>query len=156
MSLSTSRLAYTACYEAYDRAMASDRGIRLHFPNFSAANYYRMRCHMARKIDRRENKAIHPDPQHPLHGTSQYDALQLTIERVDGEFYLYFRKQVYLPSAIEDLDSLEADRPLVSHVKQLTLPPPPLRISPPKMHDLEDVVEAEVTEISPALRRRDI
>lgn len=137
MSLSNSRLAYEDCYGAMDKAMASTRGIRISFPARGLANHFRMRAHQARAIMRNENRKIYTDPDHPLHGRSDYDGLRLTIEEEGDVAYLYIRKSNLMPGEIEDLDEIEGEEVDTAPVVLST--------------DHEDIAEDDP---EPALRRR--
>jgi hypothetical protein len=83
MSFPTSTIAYTDCYEAFDRALDHPRGIKVPTRTSADAERLRMRMHQARKLAREANTKIYPDPEHPLHGRSPYDAL---VVRIDGNW----------------------------------------------------------------------
>ena len=108
MTLSTSITAYDNCFEAFDRAIEAKRGIRMEFDDWGSANFFRMRCHQARKLDRERNAKIYSDPEHPMHGRSTFDPLTLRIIREGDNTYLYIERNTILPGKIEDLDDLEA------------------------------------------------
>lgn len=78
MATSSSRLAYEDCFEALDRALASAKGIRMTVADENSAVHMKNRLHYARKLDRDSNAETY-DPGHPLHGTSQYDALVIRL-----------------------------------------------------------------------------
>lgn len=107
MTLPTSLAAYDNCIEALEKALESKRGIRMDFPDWGAANFFRMRCHQARKLTRERNAKIFTDPDHPMHGRSLYDALILRIQRLGDDTFLYIERNNVLPGKIEDLDNLE-------------------------------------------------
>lgn len=79
---SRDRGLYLDVSSALDRALASERGIRLHYPTRPEANRFRGRVHAFRKLDREESKSIHPEDS-PAYGVSTYDDLTLRIEGTD-------------------------------------------------------------------------
>lgn len=115
MTLPTSRLAYTDCYNAFDQAVADRKGIRIRMPSQDKAIYYRMRLNQARKIDRRDNCEIYEEG-HALHGRSAYDAIVIRLlPEVDdddvptGNWWLYLQKQEIIPGIVESLSEDEDD-----------------------------------------------
>lgn len=115
MSLSNSRLAYTAEYSLLDRAVEAERGIRIEVPSIDAAYYLRMRIHHARSIDRADNKNTYQDQQHPLHGRSPYDIL---VCRIEGEApaWVYLDKVKVEIGTVEEIPldyALEFKAPLL-------------------------------------------
>ena len=107
MTLSTSITAYENCFEVLGKAMDAKRGIRMTFDTGAEANFFRMRCHQARKLDRERNAKIYTDPEHPMHGRSAYDPLSLRIAYEGDTVYLYVERNTVIPGKIEDLDDLE-------------------------------------------------
>ena len=86
MSLSTSANSYRDCYALMQGALDDPSGVRMSLmTNHDAAIHFRMRCHMARKIDREANSLTYPKGD-PLYNTSPFDMVQLTISR-DEEGY---------------------------------------------------------------------
>lgn len=102
MSVSNSRLSYLDAYEILDRALDRTVGVRVRQPDLNAATYLRMRLHQARKIDRQDNKSIF-EPDHIMHGRSQYDVLIVTIEAEPEGVFLYVTKIESKAAMIEDL-----------------------------------------------------
>jgi len=140
MSISKSPQAYNDCYEAMDRAVASKFGIRMLMPNPDKAYYFRMRCHNARAITRRQNTKVY-DEVHPMYNASPHDCLQLRIEydRTAGKTYLYFDKNEVLPGPIEDLEEIHARRPItVEYTEVRQIEGPRDEIAP----ELGDVVQS--------------
>lgn len=118
MSLSTSRLSYDDAFEFFERALTDPKGVRACFgQDEGAATHYRMRCHVARNIDRQENEKIY-DKGAPLHGRSVYDVLTLRVVQDDdlGEWWVYATRNV-APAVIESLSELEEIE--YTEVKQL-------------------------------------
>ena len=92
MPMSDSRFAYQDCFAVYERAMTDPQGARLALGTWDRANYFRMRMHKARVIDRRDNAEAYEEGE-PMHGRSEYDVFSLSIkEDVEGEFWLYLSK----------------------------------------------------------------
>lgn len=81
MGMSTSRLAYSDCYELMEKAIVDQKGIRIKFASFDDAFHYRLRLHNARKIDRNDNFHTYEEG-HKMHGKSPYDQLVMRIETV--------------------------------------------------------------------------
>lgn len=115
MTLPTSRLAYSDCYDAFDKAVADRKGIRISMRDEAQATYYRMRLNQARKIDRRENAKVY-EPGHPMHGCSPYDAIVIRLlpevdddEVPTGNWWLYLQKQEIIPGIVESLSEDEDD-----------------------------------------------
>lgn len=107
MSISTSRLSYADCYELMDRAVADAKGVRIFIGSEDKATHFRMRCHTARQINRRDNEKIYPVGQ-PMHGASPYDALTFRIREDDeGQYWVYAEKSELDPGDIEPLSEME-------------------------------------------------
>lgn len=82
MVTSTSRLAYSDCFDLMDKAIADPKGIKIKFAQGEDAWHFRIRLHTARKIDRNDNRDIYPD-NHRMHGRSPYDQLTMRIRLED-------------------------------------------------------------------------
>ena len=80
MVTSTSRLAYSDCFDLMDKALADPTGIKVKFAAGEDAWHFRIRLHTARKIDRIDNKDVY-DERHPLYGRSVYDQLTMRIRK---------------------------------------------------------------------------
>lgn len=74
MTTSTSRIAFSDCFDLFDQALGDSKGLRVRCPSFEAASHLRMRLHTARTIDRKDNKASY-DKEHKLHGRSPFDEI---------------------------------------------------------------------------------
>ena len=84
MSLSASLHSYPAEIDAFDKALASERGIRIPFSAHHRARRFINRLHHVRKVQRNENtRALGAD--HPLAGHSDWDTLICSIESSDEE-----------------------------------------------------------------------
>lgn len=84
MTISDSRFAYSDCFEAWEKALNDEVGVRIPVKDIDAAYHLRMRLHQARKIERRENKDTYPDAGHHMHGKSVYDTLIVQIKNDEG------------------------------------------------------------------------
>ena len=107
MTVSNSRLAYGDCFDLLDKAIADNKGIRVRFDEWKQANYYRMRLHTARAIDRKDNARTFTEDQ-PMHGRSIYDTIVGRIkEDGDGFFWLYLEKvENNIDGPVESLSEL--------------------------------------------------
>ena len=107
MSISTSRLSYQDCIEFMDKAMEDDKGARIIFGIRDNATFFRMRCHTARQINRKDNRLIYSAGD-PLYDASMYDKLVFRIrEDEDGKFWVYAEKTELDPGTVELLSGLE-------------------------------------------------
>ena len=106
MNLPTSRIAYQKYYEIFDRAANSSRGIRIEFNTVDEALFFRSRMHQARKIDRKHNIEIYPDPSHNLHGCSAYDTftIRAPVRDTEGKWWLYIERNDIVDVHIEELE----------------------------------------------------
>lgn len=80
MPNSGSLIAYPDVKEVLDRALTSVRGVRVSFNEYGAARRFQGRCNSFRKLDRKNNAKIYPDPTHMLHDRSPYDSLVITMK----------------------------------------------------------------------------
>jgi hypothetical protein len=106
MSISESRLAYIDCFAAMDKAIDDEAGARVPMESMDAATFYRMRCHQARKIDRRRNREIYEEG-HLMYGLSIYDKLVIRIRNVNDRIYVYFTKVADESNEAESLSEVE-------------------------------------------------
>lgn len=74
MAYNTSITSYVDIRGAADKALSSEKGVRLTFPNPQAALTFKGRFHSFRWQDRKENKKIYPETD-PMYGRSAYDPL---------------------------------------------------------------------------------
>lgn len=79
MAYNTSITSYVDIRGALDRALTSEKGVRLRFPDERAALTFKGRVHSFRYQDRKENKKVYPE-DHPMHGRSAYDPLMVKTE----------------------------------------------------------------------------
>jgi hypothetical protein len=82
MSLSLSKTAYSDCLELFERALGTPRGVQRLFDLERQAIHFRDRMNSARKLDRKNNRAIYADePEHPLYARSEFDVFTIRIAR---------------------------------------------------------------------------
>lgn len=80
MSYNTSITSYVDIRGAADKALASEKGVRLRFPDERAALTFKGRFHSLRSLDRKENKKIYTEGD-AMWGRSAYDPLMIkTVE----------------------------------------------------------------------------
>ena len=84
---SNSILSYADVRELLDRALASDRGLRVRLGTTGACHNLRQRMGYFRRLDRRENKKVYDD-SHILHDRSQYDTLIFRIGQDEKGHYV--------------------------------------------------------------------
>jgi len=104
MNWNQSPLAFADIREAFDRAIATQRGIRIKCGTHAEAVIRRSRFNYFRKMNRAENKETYP-PGHNLHGNSVYDTLILRIPSRGAEdaTYLYIEPRTITDMLIEEL-----------------------------------------------------
>jgi hypothetical protein len=78
MSYNKSPLAFDDIREAFERALAAPRGVRIPCETRAAAIILRSRFNYLRKIDRQINSKTY-DTEHPMWNRSVYDKLVLRI-----------------------------------------------------------------------------
>ncbi len=74
MPMNKSPLAYGDCIKVLDRAIQSEKGIRVTFSSNREAVTFRYRLDQARRNDRKMNKEVYNQKDH-LYGKSLYDYL---------------------------------------------------------------------------------
>jgi len=145
VSLPKSRHSYTDCYEALDRAIADEKGVRIAVANYDAALHFRMRLHQARQIHRKDNELAY-EPGHAMYGASIYDTLTVRIRQSASGTWIYIEKIDLNYDAIEMLSEVEEET-------FPALPPPPqLMIASRSMERLETVREPAPPQV--VIRRR--
>ena len=98
-----SPVAFEDVRELLDRALATERGIRVRCKSRGAAVSLRARLNTYRAADRRANAKTY-DFEHPMHSNSVYDRLQFRIPPQTAEDATY----VYLePRRAEALGEIE-------------------------------------------------
>jgi len=85
MALSESIAAYEDCFEYFERAQASERGIRIIVSDYKQACLLRIRLNQARVLQRREAMRIY-EREDPRYGKSENDRYRVTLRPVaEGE-----------------------------------------------------------------------
>lgn len=79
MSYNTSITSYIDIRAALDRALLSEKGVRLRFPDEKAAMTFKGRFHSFRSLDRKENSKIYKETD-PMFSRSVYDVLMTKTE----------------------------------------------------------------------------
>lgn len=129
MPLPKSRMAYLDCEEIYNKASesvdAGGPGVRVRLGEWKDANYFRMRMNNARAIDRRDNEDSY-EPGHPLYKASTWDALMVTIKKVDDEYYVYVEPHGVSLSNVEFIPTEPTEETVEKIVSETPEPPPPI------------------------------
>jgi hypothetical protein len=87
MGNSTSILSYPDIKAVLDRVIAGEN-LRVSFDTHGAAVKFVSRCNSFRRLDRKDNFIIYPDPGQTLHGRSIYDAVSVVIDKSDDKAVL--------------------------------------------------------------------
>ena len=82
MPISKSPLAYEDVTEAMNRALESERGIRIKFNVKGHAINFVQRANYRRKLARRESAEMYAK-DHPMHGKTEFDRLALVLQGTD-------------------------------------------------------------------------
>lgn len=109
MPVSSSRLSYSDCFTLFDKALDDAKGARYQVADgeHGKNQYFRMRMHQARSLDRQDNKMMLP-PDDPLYGRSVYDALIIQLkEDTLGGWWVYVTHTEINPEEIEALSEIE-------------------------------------------------
>lgn len=97
---------YDDCYDLFDKALASERGVRMKFFKYGAAYNFRQRMNRARQLDRENNRRIHADnPGHPEYGKSKFSPFSLTLDH-DAEqecWWLNVRRMILNENLVEEI-----------------------------------------------------
>lgn len=124
MTLSTSLLAFSDCLDAYDKAVADERGVRIPVADLTAAHRLRSRLHQARVLERRQNAMAYA-PGEPMHGRSIYDEITVRIMAGPGRYWVYLEK---IKLSVEEIESLsevdDADVAVIPPNRPQLLGPP--------------------------------
>ncbi len=98
MSFSKSTLAYPDIKDYFERAIDTERGIKITCADEKAATMYKHRINYFRVLHRKDNQRVYPEG-HPLHGRSPYDVF--VIKQRGCEIHL--EKMTLNPHQSEDL-----------------------------------------------------
>lgn len=103
MSLPNQIAAYNDCFDYFDRAMSSERGIRIPFNTFEAAKQFQLRMHNARALDRQESRRIH-ERNTPQWDKSEYDRLCVrNPQEIDDRWWVYVEPYSAPVDGVEEL-----------------------------------------------------
>lgn len=142
MTISTSPLSYTDCYEALDKALDDERGVRVGVESLKSAQFLRMRLNQARSINRDENSRTY-EPGHPLHGRSAYDRLMVRIKERGERTYVYIEQVANFTRVIESLSEIEPEE--IEDTIEEVAPVPVETLTKPKHTDvIRMIVRKEV------------
>jgi hypothetical protein len=104
--------AYPTARALLDRALETERGIKVEFPSYAAAFKMRMNCYTVRSRERKESIKLY-DESHPLHGATPWDSIEMLILDQDdreitskiqadsGPHFIVFR--IYQELTVEEL-----------------------------------------------------
>lgn len=108
MSLPSSPLAFTDCYRYLEAADLTEWGVRIRCESMNAATFLRMRMNQARNLDRKQNRKLYPERDHPLHGNSKFDKFVFRLRNDDhGRSWLYIERH---DIGLSDIEPLEEPR----------------------------------------------
>ena len=105
MALPLAPAAYADCYDHFERAQQSTRGIRIFVESYAKAFHLRARMNQARCIERREAARIYPRAD-PKFGKSENDCFKLTLvesAEADGTWWIYIQRWDAIEVEIEEL-----------------------------------------------------
>ena len=105
MALQTQIGAYEDCLEYFDRAIVTEKGIRVEFKSESEAQRFQMRMHQARAILRADSKRMYA-PEEPQHGNCDYDKLVVKnpIPGAEDNWWVYIEHHSSKVMSVEELD----------------------------------------------------
>jgi hypothetical protein len=112
---SNSRTAYSDCFDLYDRALGTDRGVRYICEFENQAVHFRSRMNKARELDRKINREIyHDQTDHPLFGRSEYDIFTVKVRRdfERDKWMVLVERLVLSETRIEEIPSDEIEEDL--------------------------------------------
>ena len=102
MTASTSRAAYADCFDIFDRALESPRGIRILTTTEGVANNLITRLNYSRLLSRAESREVYPADD-PNFGLSPYDGLVVRRPRWEGnKWWVYIEPRAVI-GEIEEL-----------------------------------------------------
>jgi hypothetical protein len=129
MVVSSSRLAFSDCFDLLEQAINDQKGIKVKFDSYDDAFNFRLRLHSARRIDRTENMQMYPEG-HPMHGRSVYDPITCRIRKFDGGAWLRLERTDAREFEVESLSEPEEEPELAlgpAQTVQVIVPIKPLR-----------------------------
>lgn len=113
MPVSESRLSYDDCFTLFEKALEDSKGARYQIAatpkEYGKHQYFRMRMHQARALDRKDNRDLY-EPGHKLYGRSAYDPLVIQLKPdSEGGWWVYVSHTEINPEDIEALSEVEAE-----------------------------------------------
>lgn len=78
---------HVACRAFFQRVMDSPKGCAVEFDTKGAAINFRQRCYSLNKNIRLMNKKVY-QPDEPMYGKSEFDAVSMVIEQHEGKWRL--------------------------------------------------------------------
>jgi hypothetical protein len=134
MVTSTSRLAYSDCFDLMNKAIADPKGIQVKFAQSEDAWHFRIRLHTARKIDRLDNMTTYPET-HAMHGKSVYDQLTMRIRTPDGPEGIAWLRLERIDAREFEIESLSepTKEPELAFIK------PTITAGPASPHQMEPI-----------------
>ena len=125
MSTQGSILAYSDCYDVFDKAMADKAGVRVKFNLEGDARRFILRMHAARVVDRAENSRIYAN-DHPMYGRSRYDQAVVKFRVHDGHFWAYVERydaeKLHIESMSGNMPAPESPSPVIQTMEPDPLP----------------------------------
>ena len=107
MALSRSIQAYQDCLDFMEKCLEYPTGGRMWFRSDREAEFWRMRCNQARKLDREQNSRMH-GPDDPRFGVSPFDTLMFVIkESSDGFHWVYGQRMILDTQKVEPIPDEE-------------------------------------------------
>jgi hypothetical protein len=100
MPPSTNNQAYAYAREYMDRALMSEKGIRISFETVTMALRARWDCYNARKVDKKNNKEVLGED------SSQYDSLRFAVGKDEKGHFLKIEPQTAVPLGQLDVEDL--------------------------------------------------
>ena len=105
MTLPLSLAAYEDCTDYMQRAIDAEKGIRVKVPDHGSAMRLRSRLHMARSLDRKNNRDLLPEDD-PLYGKSEFDPLVVRFEAEGDEEWVRIEKMSAIAAAEHEVEEL--------------------------------------------------
>lgn len=102
MALPKTTAAYEDCYEHFDRARASAKGIRVLFKSESQARHFQFRMCQARSLERKDSTRIY-DKTDPRWGKTENDKFRVAVRQAaEGDSWW-----VYIETWNQEVETVE-------------------------------------------------
>lgn len=104
MALPTTTAAYEDCYDYFERARVSPKGIRVFFTEHKGAFRFQARMCQARVLERRDNMRLY-DKTDPRWGKSTSDGFRVAVrEAAEGDgWWVYIEPWLQQVDLVEEL-----------------------------------------------------